>query len=194
MIEYVIGTLVERSTNYAIVECFGLGFYVHITRHTYDLLPEPGTKVKIFTELSVKDNSIEIYGFHNETERELFRLIRTVPGIGDRLAISILSCLSAGEFVSAIEHGSLDVFSKVPSLGRKRAERLIHELKEKIDNFKLSDYKIEHTVLNDALSAMLSLGYKKSEIISVLENILRAEPSLSLEELLRKALLIVSKR
>lgn len=194
MIEYISGTLVEKAQNYVIVECAGFGIYLRITSHTYEILPDVGENVKILTELAIKDDGIELYGFHSETERELFRLITTVPGVGDRLAISILSTLSVGEFVNAIKGGVVDIFSKVPSLGRKRAERLINELRGKVDKFKPVGEIVDFALLDDALSAMLSLGYKKSEARAVLEDILKSEPSLSLEELLRKALPLLSKK
>ncbi len=194
MIDYISGTLIEKSPSYAVVDCGGIGFYIYISSHTFETLPEPGSRVKIFVDFSIKDSGAEIYGFHNELEREIFKQITTVPGIGNKLALSILSNLSIGEFVSAIRSSALEPFSKVPSLGKKRAERLINELKEKVDRFKIIGYEIDYSVLNDALSAMVSLGYKRSESKAVLENILKSEPNLSLEEILRKALPIISRK
>jgi len=192
MLNYIRGRLVEKCPNYVILDCAGLGILVHISSFTFNSLPEPMEEVQLLTELWIKENGVEIYGFRNEHEREAFRVMTTVPGIGPKLAMTVLSTLSPAQLVSAVGLGDIRTFERVAGLGRKRAERLVLELKGKLDTIPACEEAMNLSLMEDAIFAMVSLGYKRNEAKRVIEQILLEKPNLNLEQILKEAFLLIS--
>lgn len=169
MIARLAGTLAEKSPTGVIVDAGGVGYLVRVPLSTFYRLPEAGEPVTLRVTTCVREDAIDLYGFESATEQQLFALLTTVKGIGPRIGLSILSGISAEELVAAIGRGDARRIQKVPGVGLKTAERICLELKERA----LSTLSAEQAgaapvgsptgAREDALSALLNLGYKEAE-------------------------------
>ncbi|HOF46041.1 MAG TPA: Holliday junction branch migration protein RuvA [Bacteroidales bacterium] len=192
MITYITGKLIEKNPAYVIIETAGgVAYYIHISLNTFSQIKSEET-LKLLTHHVVKEDSHLLYGFIDAEERSFFRLLISVSGIGPNTARLILSSLSVGELSQAIANEDEEML-KVERVGPKKAQRLIFELKDKItkietlsnDNFS----KTNNNNKNEALSALISLGFAKNTGEVVLEKIIKSEGNdLSVEELIKKAL------
>jgi Holliday junction DNA helicase RuvA len=171
MITFLKGILVEALPTQAIVEVHGVGYEVLIPLSSFDKLPAPGGNVTLLTHLAVREDAHTLYGFMTAAERDLFRLlVNTVSGIGPKIALNVLSGMSAVAFRGAVANGDVKSLSQISGVGRKTAERIVVELKDKIgaadaweaasDNRALSaaDQKV-----NDAVLALMALGFKQPD-------------------------------
>jgi Holliday junction DNA helicase RuvA len=163
------GELVKRDATEIILDVRGVGYRVFIPLSTYYRLPEEGAAVLLYTATYLRDDALHLYGFLTEHERNLFALLRGVTGIGPRLAINILSGITADELIPAIGQGDLVRLSAIPGVGRKTAERIVLELKEKVWSL-LEPAEAAHVperdssegILQDVISALLNLGYGRA--------------------------------
>ena len=198
MIARLTGKIVYKSIDHLIVDVGGVGYRLLIPLSTYYALPEKET-VSFFVYTSVKEDAIHLYGFLDNLEKEFFALLISVSGIGPRLAINILSNIPAGELGSAIEEGNTQRLSAIPGIGKKTAERLILELQEKVrrlDFGKLpadvqADSYSPSKILEDAVSALVNLGYKEGQAKKALKAIETTEAT-SVETILKSALKILA--
>lgn len=171
MISFLHGKLVEALPTQAILDVHGVGYDVLIPLSSYDKLPAPGETVKILTHLAVREDAQVLYGFMTVAERELFRmLIHTVSGIGPKLALNILSGMNPVAFRGAVANGDVKALSQISGVGKKTAERIVVELRDKIGaagaweassaarTLSAADQKI-----NDAVLALMALGFKQPE-------------------------------
>ncbi|MCO5052704.1 MAG: Holliday junction branch migration protein RuvA [Verrucomicrobiae bacterium] len=171
MISFLHGKLVEALPTQAILDVHGVGYDVLIPLSSYDKLPAPGETVKILTHLAVREDAQVLYGFMTVAERELFRmLIHTVSGIGPKLALNILSGMNPVTFRGAVANGDVKALSQISGVGKKTAERIVVELRDKIGaagaweassaarTLSAADQKI-----NDAVLALMALGFKQPE-------------------------------
>jgi Holliday junction DNA helicase RuvA len=171
MITYLHGKLVEALPTQVTVEVNGVGYEALIPLSSYDLLPQPGGTVKLLTHLVVREDAHTLYGFMTPAERELFRLlIHTVSGIGPKLALNILSGMNAVAFRGAVANGDVKSLSQISGVGRKTAERIIVELRDKIGAagaWEASSARRalspEDQKLNDATLALMALGFKQAD-------------------------------
>jgi Holliday junction DNA helicase RuvA len=173
MIEYIKGILISKKPAEAIIESSGIGYSVYITLPAFETLPAQGEQAKIITHLQIKENpfAIVLYGFSDESERECFRQIITVSGIGPRTAMSILSAIDYREFTSMIAQGNYLPLTSISGVGKKTAERLALELKDKlaktvgeISAANLTDGRFaELGRLSEVIQALVSLGYNRLE-------------------------------
>ncbi len=171
MITFLHGKLVEALPTQVIVEVNGVGYEVLIPLSSYDKLPQPGQEVRLLTHLVVREDAHTLYGFTSAAERELFRLLmNTVSGIGPKIAINILSGISVTAFRGAVAHGDVRALSQISGVGRKTAERIVVELKDRIGAAgaweALSAQRglpPEDQKVNDAVLALLALGFKQVE-------------------------------
>lgn len=171
MITFLHGKLVEASPTHVVVDVHGVGYEALIPLSSYDRLPAPGHDIRILTHLSIREDAHVLYGFLTASERELFRLlIQTVSGIGPKIALNVLSGMQATAFRGAIANGDVKALSQIPGVGRKTAERMVVELKDKIGPagaWEASSAK--HGLLpadqrvNDAVLALIALGFKPAE-------------------------------
>lgn len=168
MYAYISGKLVEKSATLAVVEAGGIGYQLHIPVSTFAALPELGASVKILTCFVVREDVQALYGFYTEEERQLFRLLLSVSGVGPKSAVTVLSGIPIADFKRAIIEGNLAVLTGVPGIGRKTAERLVVELREKIvlDDKKttgsaVAKMQAQDDLIEDSLRALEELGYKK---------------------------------
>jgi Holliday junction DNA helicase RuvA len=201
MIAQIHGILVHKSLDYLIVDVNGVGYKVHIPLSTFYQLPEIDSTVKLNTYTHVREDLLHLYGFFTRQERDIFELLISVSGIGPRLAINILSGIPAGDLCKALSEGNTGRLSAAPGVGKKTAERMVLELRDKIGMIPFSDkppIAVEADrgeVEKDVISALINLGYKKAAAEKALEtakNTLKTDTSV-LEDLLKEALRVLSK-
>lgn len=193
MISYIKGKIEEKNPAYVIVETAGgIGFYINISLATYSKLNDKD-EVKLLTYYIIKEDAQILYGFLEEEERELFKLLISVNGIGPNTARLILSSMSVGEALNAIATEDVRAIQAIKGIGAKTAQRVIIELKDKTQKAEWANAaKISVTYNNnkyEALSALIALGFPKSGAETVLDKIIKADGlDLSVEELIKKAL------
>ncbi len=193
MIEYIRGRLVEKTPTYVVVECNGVAYILHISLHTYEMLSSE-EQCKILTHVSIKEDAHTLYGFAEEMERKLFRLLISVSGVGAGTARMILSSLSPAEVQQSIQNGNVAALQAVKGIGGKTAQRIIIDLKDKV--LKASDGALQiftntnNTIKEEALSALVTLGFAKNTAEKALEQIIksRGDSTLTVEKLIKQAL------
>ena len=196
MITFLEGILAEALPTQIVVAVNGVGYQALIPLSSFDKLPAPGSPVKILTHLQVREDAHVLYGFATAEERDLFRLlINNVTGIGPKLALAVLSGMSVGNFKNAVVNESVDLLAKVKGVGKKTAERIVLELKDKVGVAAAWEAaSVEHaasaeqTQINDAVLALISLGYKQVDAHKAVKQALAADGAKSAEDLVRKAL------
>jgi holliday junction DNA helicase RuvA len=192
MIEFVKGPLVEKTPTYVVIEAGGIGYFINISLHTYSQLPPEGS-CRIFTHLSIKEDAHTLYGFAEEAERRLFRLLISVNGIGAGTARMLLSSLSPSETESAIINGQAGVLQAVKGIGTKTAQRIVIELKDKLVKGTPDSHPIfavqNNTTKDEALSALVTLGFAKNTAEKALDQVIkRGGNGLTVESLIKAAL------
>lgn len=201
MIALINGLLIYKSINYIIVEANGIGYQVFVPLTTFYELPDMNQQVTLHIHTHVRQDDISLFGFITGEMKNMFELMISVSGIGPRLALNILSGISPEELIRAVSHGNLDRLVSIPGVGKKTAERMILELKDKV--VKLSTYeaiykdngdiKVYDSIIDDVLSALVNLGYKNQRARDVLDKIINeSSESLTLDILLKRALKILS--
>ncbi len=194
MIDSIFGKLVEKSPTVAIVDVGGIRFKLNISVPAYDRLPKIGAEIDLLTYLHVKEDILALYAFTEEDERKLFLLLIAITGIGPRSAMTILSGTNPRDFKNRIIAGDVKSLTNVPGIGPKTAKRIIIELKEKFVTFEddenlgfLTD--MQSPYLNDAILALMSLGYKRHQCQRALKELEKdGQLSGGLETVLKKAL------
>lgn len=196
LIAYLEGKLIEKNPTHLIVEVNGVGYSVNIPVSTFSNLGETGQTVKVLTYQHVREDELKLFGFYTKPEKDLFELLISVNGVGPKVALGILSFLSVGEFQKAVLSENLDVLTSIAGIGKKTAQRLIVELKEKLGKMDLGagkEFKGKEAALipvqEEAILALVSLGYTKYDARKVLEMVaLETKESLPLEEMIKRAL------
>lgn len=197
MIALISGKIAYKGISHVIVDVQGVGYRVFIPLTTFYELPEAGEPITLHIHTNVKQDAINLFGFYTIQERDLFQLMISVSGIGPKMSMNILSGISAQELLSAISGGNVGKLVKIPGVGKKMAERLVLELKEKIIKKMMLEQTPETGVLPDAgemimedvLSALVNLGYKNNVAQDALNKALRSsEEQLEMDKLLKKTL------
>lgn len=195
------GTLLRADQSFAAVECGGVGFRCSITLSTYRALPKAGERVMLYTHLVVKEDALDLYGFATEQEKDCFRLLTSVSGVGPKVALAILSDLTPDQLALSIASGDSKAITRANGVGPKLAQRLVLELKDKITgSTAVSSGKeaelqsisaaAEHEPVAEACAALVTLGYSQTEAMQALG---RLDPALPLEDLVRGALKLLSR-
>jgi len=203
MIARIQGTLVYKTATYTVIDAHGLGYRVFVPLTTFYELPEIGQDVALNVHTHVKEDAIHLFGFYTAEERDLFQLMISVTGIGPKLAVSIMSGISAGELVKAVSAGDLGRLVSIPGVGKKMAERLILELKDKVKKLGKGEAEVRgersavtdrSRIFDDALSALINLGYKEQMVKKVLDRIEEEsrEDIPTLDLLLKNALKVIA--
>jgi len=200
MIASLNGIMIQKSLLNCLIDVNGVGYLVFIPLSTFYELPEPGLPVVLQTHMYVREDAISLYGFNTEGERDVFQMMISVSGIGPKLAINILSGIPAEEWLRAVAGEDLKRLTAVPGVGRKTAERMILELKDKVVKLGIDHYKSSGTAVpkmehlkEDALSALINLGYKGALAKDVVEQIIKEdEKPPSIDQVLKRALRILS--
>jgi holliday junction DNA helicase RuvA len=196
MISFLDGELVEALPTQVVISVQGVGYLVQIPLSSFEHLPAIGARVKLLTHLVVREDAHLLFGFVTAAERDLFRLlVQHVTGVGPKLALAVLSKMSVGQFKAAVVNEDPNPLSKVSGLGKKTAERIILELKDKVGvaaawELAASGRNDQQAKVNDAVLALLSLGFKQVEAQKAVREILsRAKAEeIDTEELVRRAL------
>jgi Holliday junction DNA helicase RuvA len=193
LIAYLEGVLTEKSPVSAIVDVNGVGYLVLIPSSTFQRLPERGEKVKLLTHTHVREDAFALYGFCTIDEKELFEILLGVNGIGPKSALGILSAVSTEDFYSCILNENLSRLTAISGIGKKTAQRLIVELREKLEKQeavvkKASVSGQSHESIEEALTALVSLGYERSEAREAVQKVANAKKKLSAEEIVKQAL------
>jgi Holliday junction DNA helicase RuvA len=195
LINSINGVLFSKSPTEAIIDIGGIRFKLHITVATYEVLPKKGDFVDILTHLHVKEDILDLYGFKDGDERELFFNLNLISGIGPRSAMNILSGTNPMEFKSRIIDGDVKSLTVIPGIGAKTAKRIIVELKEKFETDIIDKNDLglvengDNKIIKDAANALHSLGYKSNQVNKILKDLESSgELSGGLEEIIRKAL------
>jgi Holliday junction DNA helicase RuvA len=190
MITQIKGRLVEKNPTHVVVDCSGVGYLLHISLNTFSSLPD-SEAITLFTHLSVKEDSHTLFGFIDKTEREIFRLLISVSGVGPSIARTMLSSMSSEEIQQAIASENIALIQSVKGIGAKTAQRVIIDLKDKIlKTFDLNSISVikNNTNKDEALSALEVLGFNRKQSDKVLNAILKEQPEASVELLIKGAL------
>lgn len=195
MIVRLEGVLLEKSPSSAVVSCSGVGYHANISLTTFEQLPQVGERAVLHTHLIVRDDGWELVGFATPRERDAYLLLVGIPGVGMRIALNILSAMSVSQLQEAIIANNLAVLQRIPGVGRKTAERLVLELREKIAGVAPAHEGQVLPVLDEALRAMVVLGYNRQQAEKALRAALdqcRVEGKTpSIEHLVKQALRLV---
>ena len=198
MIAQIRGQLIRKNPGSVIVEVNGIGYQVHVSLSTFYDLPEVEQAVQMHTHTYVREDLLQLYGFSTLLEKELFQMLIGVSGIGPKLAINILSGISAPLLLTSLGSGDLSRLVSIPGIGRKTAERMIIDLQEKVRKMESraaipeAGQHPKDEMAEDVISALVNLGYKRSQAEKAVEGVLRQRPGLKLEEALRASLLNLS--
>jgi Holliday junction DNA helicase RuvA len=196
MIGSLIGLIKDKKPSLVLLEVNGVGYEVHIPLSTSFQLPNNGESTFILTHLLIRDDQHTLYGFATEEERKLFRTLIKISGVGAKMALTILSGINVNGFVQSVINEDVDTLVHLPGIGKKTAERLIVEMKDKIqdvtDSSELPGSSAsDNNMLLEARNALVNLGYKSSEARKILDKI--DTTGLEVEELLRQALKSLNK-
>jgi Holliday junction DNA helicase RuvA len=190
MITHIRGKLVEKNPTDVVIDCNGVGYLVNISLHTYSLLPTT-ENIRLFTFLQVKEDAHTLYGFVEKQERELFKLLISVSGIGANIARTMLSSLAPTQIIQAIASNDVVTIQGIKGIGAKTAQRVILDLKDKVlkvyslDDVSSAPY---NTNKDEALSALEVLGFNRKNAEKVMDKIIKDSPNASVEDLIKQAL------
>ncbi|MDD5475846.1 MAG: Holliday junction branch migration protein RuvA [Syntrophales bacterium] len=197
MIAALRGVLSHKSTQHIIVDVNGIGYHVAVPLSTFYLLPDVGTTVSLAIHTHVREDTISLFGFHSGDEKAIFQRMITVSGIGPRLALNILSGIAPDELIEAIMTENMSRLVTIPGVGRKMAERLIFELKEKLASAGMDPLRERSgydAMTDDALSALVNLGYKESLAKKAIDRVSKeCKYQASLELIITESLKLLSK-
>jgi Holliday junction DNA helicase RuvA len=162
MIAHLRGKLLFKHPNQAVVETAGVGYEVNISIPTFSELPTPGAEVALFIHTHVREDALALFGFLRPEEKQLFEKLISVSGIGPKLAITILSGMQAEAMVAAIKGNNVALLTRIPGIGKKTAERMVLELRDKLEGFGVPAAASASPVEEDVLSALVNLGYNRA--------------------------------
>ena len=196
MIAHLTGILFSKRPQSVVVDTTGVGYHIYIPLSTFYQLPDEMEKVSLHVYTHVRQDMLQLFGFQTETEKEIFLLLISVSGIGPKLALNILSGIGIAELLSAIVSADSERISAIPGVGKKTSQRITLELKEKVSDIVegievLPREKVQiknKEIFDDALSALINLGYPSKSAKIVIENVLRNDNDINLDTLLKEAL------
>jgi holliday junction DNA helicase RuvA len=189
MIAHLRGTLLATSPGHAIVDCHGVGYDVTVSMNTFAQLPASGSEVSLFIYTHVREDQIALFGFHLAEEKTLFEKLLSVSGIGPKLAVNILGGMNTPDLVAALRGGDAVRLTRMPGVGKKTAERMVLELKDKLAEFGVAPAapRPKNRLEDDVLSALINLGYQPAAANQVLDKLSPANGR-TFEQLFREAL------
>ncbi|GAB1419197.1 Holliday junction branch migration protein RuvA [Bacteroidales bacterium] len=190
MYAYISGRLIEKNPAYVVVDANGIGYHLHISVNTYAAI-QSLDQAKLFTYMAVRDDAHLLYGFYEEEERDLFLHLISVSGVGAGTARIILSSLSTAEAIEVITSGNATALQRVKGIGAKTAQRIVVDLHDKLSKTSITGQKAVGTYnknKEEALSALLILGFNKVAIEKILNRLLEKDAAMPVDKLIREAL------
>jgi Holliday junction DNA helicase RuvA len=190
MITHIQGKLVEKNPTDIVVETFGVGYLLNISLHTYSRIPD-SENVKLYTHLQIREDAHTLYGFAEKSEREVFRLLISVSGIGTSIARTMLSSLTPKQVGEAIASGNVATIQSIKGIGAKTAQRVIIDLKDKIlKTFNMDEVSMtqNNTNKNEALSALDVLGFTRKQTERLVDKIISSQQDITVEAIIKQAL------
>ncbi len=191
MIGYLTGKIINKKPTEVLLDVNGVGYILHISINTFESISDKSEIVSFFTYLSVKEFSLTLYGFSKLSEKEMFEKLISVSGIGPKLALSILSGITVNELKAALQTGDKSRIIAIPGVGKKTAERLVVELKEKVDSVTSEKESMPpelFVIKEDAINALVALGYNKKISEQSVKKVLQKDPGISIEDLVKLSL------
>jgi len=194
LIAHLKGELIEKSPISLVVDVQGVGYEVFIPLTVYYELPECGAAVSLYIHTRMREESLKLFGFLKEADKQMFELLTRISKVGPKIALAIQSGMTGQELTQAVFNHDISTLSTIPGVGRKTAERLALELKDKLSELNLqpetaaADNAPGNGLKDDAVSALVNLGYKKAQAEQALKKVWRDEAKPSLEELIRDSL------
>jgi Holliday junction DNA helicase RuvA len=199
MIAHLTGKLTHKSPDHIVVDVNGVGYQVFVPLSTFYALPDVGREVSLNIHTHLREAALKLFGFYTEEELKIFEQLITINKVGPKLAVTILSGMSPADLLSAINSSDVGKLNTIPGIGRKMAERLTLEMRDKLANIsrefaaKTEDSVPRNGLFDDALSALVNLGYKKNEVEKTLKSIYsQGQQKVSLENLIKKSLNLLS--
>ncbi|RTY90027.1 Holliday junction branch migration protein RuvA [Flavobacterium sp. GT3R68] len=190
MIAHLQGKLVEKTPTEVIIDCNGVGYHVNISLHTYSLLPS-SEAIKLYTYLQIKEDAHTLFGFVEKSEREIFKMLLSVSGIGAGIARTMLSSLEPRQIIQALASGDVVTIQSIKGIGSKTAQRAILDLKDKVLKlYDLDEVSMSQSNTNkdEALSALEVLGFIRKSAEKVVEKIVKENPDATVESIIKQAL------
>lgn len=192
MLTYINGMLVTKTPTQVVIDCGGVGFAINISLNTFSKLPEEGKLCKLLTHLQIKEDARVLYGFVNQEERALFRMLISISGVGPSTAQMMLSAMSPSELVNCIANNNAGALQSIKGIGAKTAQRIAMELKDKVskvgvvaDNFSVAN----NNSRSEALSALVSLGFARQAAEKVVDKVLsESDGTLKVEDIIKQSL------
>ncbi len=191
MIAYLTGSLIEKKPTELVVDVQGVGYHVFISTLTHEKLPQTGASLTLHTYMHVREDAMQLYGFLNPNERGFFKLLIGISGVGPKLAQTILSGFDIETLEQAIRSQDLKLISSIPGVGKKTAERIVIELKDKFSEARLpekAEHSASHTSHEDAFAALLSLGFSRPMAEKAMAQAIKLAPQAQVDELIKVAL------
>lgn len=190
MIAHILGKLVEKNPTDVVIDCNGVGYQIHISLHTYSLLPNT-EYIKVYTYLQIKEDAHTLFGFAEKSEREIFKMLLSVSGIGASIARTMLSSLEPKQIIQALAAGDVATIQSIKGIGSKTAQRAILDLKDKVLKlYDLDEVSIlqDNTNKDEALSALEVLGFNRKLAEKSVEKIVKENPDATIETIIKQAL------
>jgi Holliday junction DNA helicase RuvA len=190
MIAHIEGVLESKSPQHLVIDVNGIGYYLNISLNTYEQVPSKG-KIRVFTQLIIREDAHILYAFWDEEERLMFKELINVSGVGASTALMILSSMKPSEVMVAVDNSDVDAFKRIKGIGLKSAQRIIVDLKGRLEKIESSSeilFSQDNTYKNEALSALTVLGIDKKKAAKTIDEILKNDEVKSVEELIKKTL------
>ncbi len=198
MIAQIRGHLIQKQPGWVVLEANGIGYQILVSLHTFYELPEVGQPTCLLTHTHVREDLLQLYGFSSSLEKELFQILIGVSGIGPKLALGVLSRISPQELLSSLHARDLNRLLSIPGIGRKMAERMVLDLQEKAQrigirqSISMQERRPVDVMTEDVVSALINLGYKKSQAEKAVENVIRELSEPTLENVLKASLRVLA--
>ncbi len=188
MIGFLSGKIISSKPTKILLDVNGVGYVVFISINTFEEISNKEI-ISLYIHTHVKEDSITLYGFHNESEKEIFELLISISGIGPKLALGVLSGIQTEDLKEAILNGDVSRMVAIPGIGKKTADRLILELRSKVGELRVEGERtVPHGVKQESVSALTTLGYNYATAEKVVRQILSSSPACTLEELIKNSL------
>jgi len=195
MIGFIKGKILDKKPTKLLIDVNGVGYLINISINTFEKINEQ-EEVALFTHLHVKEDALDLYGFYSIAEKEMFELLISISGIGPKSAQSILSGIQIEDLKEALKTANISRLISIPGIGRKTAERMMIELRDKVDSVSIDSENVSTTsssVRNDAIAALVNLGYNQKVSERIIRAILDLKPNSTIEDLIREALTNLNK-